>query len=328
MGQREIRVPLQGVLEQLDRTADVVGHVCALEQNTSAGVIRESLGVRRRRSGEPLAVGPGQRELEGLAQVLGGLPVEDEGIIDASLVLPAPRHGVIRPHEVQRDADAAVRALDAAVDEVGGAQVTGHRAGGAPALLQGGRARDDRDRRKSGEMGDEAVAHSHAEIFVGGILADVVEGKDGDHRAGRGRREAPQPHGGQGEHARRRRHDAARPRRAHELQGPRTMAERRGRARRQPGGGIAERRLQVGGGGKPPFGLALQTAQDDRVERRGDVGHQAARGRAALVRLAQGERDAALVPRRTPAREHLEQDEADAVEVGAVVGGTAPGLLG
>ena len=106
------------------------------------------------------------------------------------------------------------------------------------------------------------------------------------------------------------------------------MAERRGRARRQPGGGIAERRLQVGGGGKPPFGLALQTAQDDRVERRGDVGHQAARGRAALVRLAQGERDAALVPRRTPAREHLEQDEADAVEVGAVVGGTAPGLLG
>ncbi|MCU0241095.1 MAG: hypothetical protein MUF51_01575, partial [Vicinamibacteria bacterium] len=74
--------------------------------------------------------------------------------------------------------------------------------------------------------------------------------------------------------------------------------------------------------------LARQALHDDIVEARRNVGGEGARFGTAFRLVAQGQRQRHVVARRPPPGQHLEQDQADSIDVGACVDALAAGLLG
>ena len=149
-------------------TRHVAGNLGVLEQGLRLGIGGERGEAARGRTGQPSAVGGGEADGEGGADPFGEAALQREQVVDRALVVGAPGHGIVGPHEGGGDVHAPVDAHDAAADDVVRAELVGETAHlrRGVAVRRGGRPRHDGQRRDPGEMGDERVGHADAEVIV------------------------------------------------------------------------------------------------------------------------------------------------------------------
>ena len=187
VGQGEVRVELDGLLEHLQR----VVHVLAARVAPAAQVAVVGQWVFRGLARDGLFFLRGERDPQGLGDAPGDLLLDGEDVFQLPVVALGPdgmpRRGF---HELCGDADAVPRAADGAFEHVGGAELLTH-------LLRRHRLVAEREHLRAGkdlqlldlrQLGDDVLGDPVAEVLVLLRAALVLEVEHGDGSVqGRGR---------------------------------------------------------------------------------------------------------------------------------------------